>query len=387
MGFAYELTSDGKTSVHGGYGLGFTQVGYEQITNLLSNPPFAQSTTITNSLLSTPTAGVAGAPPIPSLSVIVPQYFRATATNTYSLAVERQIGRNAVAQVAYAGSSSQHVNPAGFDYNFPVSGVSPGTTGCAASSNNPANRTSPYGAYKGPAVSGSFAYDPCLNTGSVSSTFYRPYRGYTGITGPFAEGTANYNSLQSSLVYRSSSLQLNVAYTYSKSLTDVQPGNPGANGAGIGYDEAASPQNPLDLAADYGPPDFDRRHVFTTAWVYQMPFMEHMHSLWQRELLSGWSTAGLAVAESGFALNPSLGVSEGGLATRPNLIGPLSSTGSGKPGDQHQIRESERIPAARLRPVWRCQSRRDSWTQGRDVQCRGLQDLPHHGAGEYATTR
>lgn len=332
VGFAWQATSDGKTSVHGGYGLGFTQVGYEQIANLISNPPFAQSTTITNSLLSTPTAGVAGAPPIPSLSVIVPKYFRATATSTYSLAVERQIGPNAVAQVAYAGSASQHVNPAGFDYNFPVSGTSPGTAGCAASGNNPASSSSPYGPYKGPAVSGTYEFDPCLNTGSVSSTYYRPYRGYTSATGPFAEGTANYNSLQSSLVYRSSNLQLNLAYTYSKSLTDVQPGNPGANGAGIGYDEAASPQNPHNMMADYGPPDFDRRHVFTAAWVYQLPFMEHAHNLLQRELLSGWSTAGLVVAESGFALNPSLSTSGAGLATRPNLVGPITSTGSGKPG-------------------------------------------------------
>lgn len=332
LGFAWQATPDGKTSVHGGYGLGFTQVGYEQIANLISNPPFAQSTTITNSLLSTPTAGVAGAPPIPSLSVIIPSRYRATSTATYSLAVERQIASGAVAQVAYAGSVSQRVDPTGFDYNFPASGTSSGTPGCAASSNNPVNGASPYGAYKGPGVSSTYSYDPCLNTGSVSSTYYRPYRGYTSVTGPYAEGVANYNSLQSSLVYRTNSLQLNLAYTYSKSLTDVQPGNPGANGAGVGYDEAASPQNPNNLMGDYGPPDFDRRHVFTSAWVYQLPFMQHAHSMLKRELLSGWATSGLAVAESGFALTPALSVSDGGLATRPNLVGPITSAGSGKPG-------------------------------------------------------
>ncbi|RXS94871.1 hypothetical protein ESZ00_09500 [Silvibacterium dinghuense] len=115
-------------------------------------------------------------------------------------------------------------------------------------------------------------------------------------------------------------------------MTNVQPGNPGTNGAGIGYDEAASPQNPHNLRGDYGAPDFDRRHVFTSVWAYQLPFFLHSDSIFRREVLSGWGTSGLAVAESGFALNPAVSVSDVGLATHPNLVGPANSTGSGKPG-------------------------------------------------------
>ncbi|WP_162173503.1 TonB-dependent receptor [Pseudacidobacterium ailaaui] len=329
IGFAYQLTDDGKTSVFGGYGLGYTPVAYEQIANLISNPPYVQSTTINNSLLSKPTIGVVGAPPIPSLSVIGLQT-RAVATSTYSLTVEREVAPHAVASVAYAGSVTRHITLGGYDYNFPVNGSTSTTPSCAASASNPANGA--YGTYAGPPVT-HYSFDPCLNTGVVSSLYYRPYAGYSSMSGSFSGGSGNYNSLQTGLVYRLTDLQLNLAYTWSKSLTNVIPGNPGANGAGVGYDEAASPQNPRNLAADYGLPDFDRTHVFTSAWVYQMPFFRHSGNLFARELLSGWGTSGLAVLESGFAITPSLGTAGTGLATRPNLVGKITHPGSGKPFD------------------------------------------------------
>lgn len=325
VGFAYRLTDDGKTSVHGGFGVGYTQIALLETSSLLSNPPFVQSTTITNSLLSLPTAGgAASAPGIPSLTVIGPDY-RPTETKTYSLAVERQLLPSAVAQVAYAGSISQHVMAEGYSYNFPVDGTTPGSPACAASANNPANSSS----YKGPPAS-TLQYDPCLNTGSVSTLYYAPYPGYGSITGTENGGVANYNGLQSGLVWKQRDLTLNAAYTYSKALEDVQPSNPGANGTGVGYDQSASFQNPRNKMLDYGAPDFDRRHVFTSAWVYEMPFFRNSGSLLARETLSGWATSGLAVLESGLGVTPSLSVGNAGLATRPNQIAPVTHPGDGK---------------------------------------------------------
>lgn len=325
LGFAYRLSEDGKTSLHGGFGMGYTQIAMLQTSALLPNPPYVESTTISNSLLSQPTAGGAtGAPAIPSLTVIGPDY-RPTVTKTYSLALERQLLPNTVAQVAYAGSVSQHVLAEGYNYNFPLAGSSPGTAGCAANPANPANSTS----YQGPAVTG-YLYDPCLNTGSVSSLYYAPYPGYGGITGTNNGGVANYNGLQAGLVWRQRDLTLNAAYTWSKSLGDVQPANPGANGTGVGYDQAAGFQNPRNEMADYGPPDFDRRHVFTSAWVYNLPFFRHSSRMFARQALSGWSTEGLAVLESGLALTPALAISNAGLATRPNQITGISHPGDGK---------------------------------------------------------
>lgn len=325
LGFGYRLTNDGKTSVHGGFGMGYTQIALLQTSSLLPNPPFTQSTTITNTLLSQPTVGGAtGAPPIPSLTVIGPDY-RPTETETYSLALEREVLPHAVAQVAYAGSVTQHVTAEGNNYNFPTSGTSASSATCAASAGNPANSSS----YAGPAISG-YQYDPCLNSGTVSSLYYNPYSGYGGISGTNNGGAANYNGLQTGLVWRQSDLTLNAAYTWSKSLSDVQPSNPGANGTGVGYDQSASFQNPRNKMLDYGPPDFDRRHVFTSAWVYEMPFYRHSGNVAARELLSGWDTSGLAVLESGLALVPTLAVGNAGLSTRPNMIARVTHPGDGK---------------------------------------------------------
>ncbi|MGA7341953.1 MAG: carboxypeptidase regulatory-like domain-containing protein [Terracidiphilus sp.] len=327
VGFAYQLTPDGKTSLHGGFGVGYTQIALLETSSLLSNPPFVQSTTITNSLLSLPTAGgAAGAPGIPSLTVIGPDY-RPTETKTFSLAVERQVLPNAVAQVAYAGSVSQHVLAEGNNYNFPLNEATSGTAGCAASTNNPLNSTA--SPYKGPPAT-TYGFDPCLNQGSTSSLYYEPYPGYGSISGTSNGGVANYNGLQSGLVWKAKDLTLNAAYTWSKAIEDVQPSNPGANGTGVGYDQSASFQNPRNKLADYGPPDFDRRQVFTSAWVYETPFFRHSDSLLVREALSGWSTSGLAVLESGLNVTPSLSVGNAGLATRPNQIAAVTHPGDGK---------------------------------------------------------
>lgn len=334
LGFSYRLTNDGKTSIHGGAGTGYTQIAMLETSSLLSNPPFVQGTTISNSLLSLPTAGgAAGAPGIPGLTVIGPDY-RPTVTTTYSLAVERQLLPGAVAQVAYAGSISKHVMAEGYNYNFPLNETTAGTAanpggsaGCAANASNPLNSTS--NPYKGPAVSG-YSYDPCLNYASgYSSLYYAPYPGYGSISGTNNGGVANYNALQTGLVWRTKSLTWNVAYAFGKTLEDVQPSNPGANGTGVGYDQSASFQNPRNEMLDYGPPDFDRRNVFTSAWVYQLPFFQHSNVL-TRELLSGWGTSGLAVLESGLAISPQLSFGNAGLATRPNQIATVTHPGDGK---------------------------------------------------------
>jgi hypothetical protein len=54
-------------------------------------------------------------------------------------------------------------------------------------------------------------------------------------------------------------------------------------------------------------------------------------SLLEKELLSRWGMSGLAVVESGFAETPTLSWSYAGLATRPNVSGPVVYTGHAYP--------------------------------------------------------
>jgi hypothetical protein len=317
VGFAYRLNNAGTMSVHGGYGVGYTQVGLFQASSLLSNSPYVSTPTYSNTQFSNPAGGTAGPPGLQSLGAIDGTYRPAMLQN-WSLSVEREVVPHGILDITYAGDKADHIFSNGVDRNFAQNGTSASTPTCAASSNN-LNPVSP----------NLYQYDPCINTGTVNVNYYRPYPGYTSITTGVSIGSSNYNGLQTGFVYRLADLQLNVAYTYSKVLGDQ---NQSAQGnLAYGFDSNIGFQNPRDPQLDYGRPSYDRTHVFTSAYVYELPFFRHSGNLLERELLSHWGTSGLVTAQSGFTAPVSLSSSYAGLATRPNQIGSLvRNSGSGK---------------------------------------------------------
>lgn len=325
LGFAYRVNDKGTMSLHGGYGIGYTQVGMLQTSNLISNNPYVSTSVFGNTQFSTPAGGTASLPGLQSLSATDSTY-RPTLLQSWSLTYEDQVIRNGVLTLAYAGDTAQHIFSNAVDRNFAVNGTSAFSSACAASSNN-----------VNPAPASAWLYDPCLNganaavTGAsqVSTNYWRPYAGYTAITTGVSIGESNYNGLQTGFVYRLADLQLNSAYTFSKALGNQNQTNTGS--AAYGFDSNIGFQNPRNPQADYGRPNYDRPHVFTSAYVYTIPFFKHSHNLIARELLSGWGTSGLVTAQSGFAQTVGLSSTYAGLAQRPNQIGPLvRNHGSGK---------------------------------------------------------
>jgi hypothetical protein len=302
VGFAYALGDDNKTSLRGGYGIGYTRNAVEQIYNMFGqNPPFNASANVLNSLISDGTAGTAGAPTPQALEAIDTKKVGPAQTQSYSLSVQRQVLPAGIFSVAYVGSVSRHLETQEFNQNENLAVTAPSTTGCLA---------------PGQTASGSYQFDPCINTGAVSANYTVPYQGYAAINTQAFIGDSNYNSLQTHFVYRTNALQVDTAYTYSKVLTDIG----GAQGAGSGGSIGAGAQNWRNLAGEYGSPDWDRRHVFTSSLVYQLPIFKNAGPM-LRESLGGWSFAGLAILESGFALSPGLSTSSNGEASRPDAIG------------------------------------------------------------------
>jgi hypothetical protein len=180
-------------------------------------------------------------------------------------------------------------------------------------------------------------YDPCLNGANsavagatqTNTNYYRPYPGFGAITTGVSIGASNYNALQTGFVYRLTDLQLNAAYTFSKALGNQNQTNTGNQA--YGFDSNIGFQNPRNPRGDYGRPNYDRPHVFTSAYVYQLPFFRHSNHLLAREILSGFGTSGLITAQSGFAQTVGLSSTYAGLANRPNQIAPLvRNSGSGK---------------------------------------------------------
>lgn len=311
VGFAYRLKSDGSTSIRGGYGIGYSRIPTAQIYYAFgANPPFNQTANILNSLLSNGTAGGSAVAPTPESLTSVPFSFQPTSIQSYNLTLEHQVRNNMVATLAYAGSQSRHLTDGvggGNDINFPLNVTTPSTAGCLPAAQTP---------------SASYDFDPCINSGTSSAQYTRPYQGYSSIDYQYDKGTGNYNALESSLVYRAGPSQFSVAYTWSKTLTTV-----GARGSGNTTSQSAGPQNPRNFAAEYGPPDYDFRNNVVGTWVYAIPLFSHSSK--PVDLALGhWSLQGLAAHQSGFALSPGLSTSTNGEAARPNVVGKISKVGT-----------------------------------------------------------
>jgi hypothetical protein len=117
-----------------------------------------------------------------------------------------------------------------------------------------------------------------------------PYLGYSDNSVYYeAEGISNYDALQFSVNKRlSHGLQVNGSYTYSHALDE-----------GSGLQLFYNGNNPLDPASAYGNAGFDRTHVLTVSYLYQLPNpVTNTHSA-AAKLLDGWSVSGINIFESG----------------------------------------------------------------------------------------
>src|SRR5581483_8376558 len=165
------------------------------------------------------------------------------------------------------------------------------------------------------------------NRGLVSSAITRPYLGWSSLnaganSAAQYNGTANYHSLQAGFNYRATnSLTFTSAYTWGHSLTDVANRGFDARQTGNGA------QNPYNFKAEYGSPGYDRRHIFTSGYVYNLPFLKSRNDF-VGKALGNWTFSGITVIESGFILTPGMSTPTNGLASRPNCLGTVAGSKS-----------------------------------------------------------
>jgi hypothetical protein len=203
----------------------------------------------------------------------------------WSLDVQRQITPDTIVTVGYYGSKGTNLIGA-FELNElqPGYAIARGATGCATG----ATFIGGPSATLGPCQVAGGGFFSAAQTNILDQL--RPYKGYRSVNIVEPMFNSNYHSMQVFGQHRfSGSSQVNVAYTWSKNLSDNQT------------DRSTAPQNSFDTKADYGRAALDRRHILTGNWVYDLPFFDKGHGIAQL-LLGGWQFQGIATYQTGLPL-------------------------------------------------------------------------------------
>ena len=288
VGFAWDPFNNGKTSIRSGYGIFYDTIlygVYEQ--NIFANPPYVSSVTILNTSLDNPLAGIPSVSASPLALHATPQVYQTPYTQQWSFDIQRELATNLMLDVAYVGTKGTHL-PGIVDLNEAYPGVA------YAAGLIPAGRRF---------------------TSSTENVInlVRPYQGYNAINSIETWFNSNYNALQVYAVKRfSGESQISVSYTWSKNMTDNRS------------DRSSASQNTYNFhEGEYGRAQFDRKHIFTANYVYDLPLFRNQHGI-VGHVLGGWEVSGIVNIMSGLPYNVT-----SGLGTDPAGLGFLGASSAG----------------------------------------------------------
>ena len=283
LGFAWDVTGDGRTSVRGGAGVFYDRYQDDIILSLVEQPPLMDTrqtnfTTIpqlfNSQLIQSPRAVSAFAP------------FKAPTVYNWSIGVQRSLPFSLTADVAYVGNAGR---------NQPV---------------QVAINDLEYGTLLRPENA-----DRTNSNQPVASNYLRPYRGYAGINLRQWTGYNDYHSIQVSLTRRMShGFAGGVAYTGAKRKQLTV------------FDPFLTPER--NEARNY---QFNnsRPHNLVIYYIYEVP---RLSARWDNALVrgvfDGWQISGITTAQSGlrsgftytFTGAPTNDLTGNGGTQRPTLV-------------------------------------------------------------------
>lgn len=263
-----------------------TNAYFEEVGGTLANPfgpdPFPNfgtpdlvQPTIVNPFLnrSAPIVGVSpvtralsGVTRLTQLSRAIDPFIRTPYTYQYNLTLERSFLRDYVAQVSYVGNRGRKL------YALEQVNVAFGTPFLAYPSGFPASQR----------------FAPTTGGENINARRVNPDIGL-GISQQVAAGNSWYNSMQVNVQRRySQGLLFQVAYTFSKSITDT-----------AGTDSNRGTLDLFDRRAGRGLSPDDVPHRFVSSFIYDLPFGGWFNNGAAKTLLGGWSIGGIYTAESG----------------------------------------------------------------------------------------
>lgn len=316
FGFAYTLGT--KTTIRGGFGMytypwnvdtyasaglgnAFTSSGNQ--TDSTNN---AQPVVILSSDGNTNYQGVKGAS-INSLfrrASTAPEAYNGQAVGfnqytspvpllkSWNLTIQRQLTQNLVADIGYIGSHGSHLA-----FTTDVNQV-------------PEDKLGP------------------------NDAAFRPYPQFQSLNGYTTDGISNYDAFQAEVTRRfSNGLLFNVNYTWSHMLSNQ-------DSSGWGSQQGATPyQRAHDPMANYGPSNFDVRHMVKGHASYDLPFGKGRRFLNSNRIadqfIGGWQVFGDFVSQSGSPFTPNMQTNNSfSLSSNnlwyPNLVGDPGAVAGGR---------------------------------------------------------
>ncbi len=263
IGFAYNLGGAGKTTVRGGIGLSYQPPFLEAFNQMNATAPYSPQVSLVRSqhqgmTFDDPYGSTGAANPFPagygpkipgpeaefSLPVVGVSYSKAWSPSqvwTWNLTAERQLGKDVVFRLGYAGSKGTHLS-----------------------------------------------FNTDMNAGVNGE---RPNPDFDIVTQDHSGANSNYNALQLGIEKRmSKGFSLGANYTWAKSMDWVST---------LSDLDTLQVINPFNYRAYTAVSDFDLPHRLTLNYVWQLPSPK---SKGLRLVLGGWQTTGIWIWQSGFPL-------------------------------------------------------------------------------------
>ena len=297
IGFAFDITGNGKTVLRGGFGTFFERVQGNDVYNAALNPPFAYIPSANNVYFSNPnTSALTGATTLnhfPSSLTNIKYNYPSPGTATFSMGIQRAVAPSVVFVLQYVGALGWDQNDDRQINTLPLT--------------DPNNAANPYDLREGVA------------NGKLNANEYRILPGFAAINQEENETNFNYNSLQTGIrVENRYGLTTQVAYTWSHNISIVSNDLNGLS-------------NPFNAAYDRGSDTgFDRRNILNVSYIYAFPWFAKSHNMAARVFLGGWSISGITVAEAGTPIRinytgPDVSGTDGWIQpSRPGVQGGLS---------------------------------------------------------------